>query len=634
MSAQTIGTEDSAVESHGLGTLMLAAIGIVFGDIGTSPLYAIKETFSGPHPLAVDRPHILGVLSLIFWSLIVVVSLKYVIVMMRADNRGEGGSLALQALVGQAAGDRPKLAKIVASLGIFAAALFYGDSMITPAVSVLSAVEGLEVVAPNLTRYILPLTLGILLVLFVIQRQGSGAVGTLFGPVMLVWFAIIGVLGVRNIALAPEVLAALSPHHAFAFLMHDGLTGFLALGSVVLAVTGCEALYADMGHFGRMPIRLGWYLLVLPALVANYFGQGALLLLHPDAIENPFFRMAPSWAGMPLVILATFATVIASQAVISGAFSMTRQAIQLGYLPRMEIIHTSQHEIGQIYVPFINWVLMIAVAGLVIGFETSSNLASAYGVAVTGTMLISTILLALVMTLLWGWKGRRTALLLALFLIVDTAFFLANASKIPYGGWFPLAVALVVYVILTTWKKGRTLLMERLREEAMPVDDFLASLSDRVPRVPGTAIFLTGTREGVPLALLHNLKHNKIIHERVVICTVIMEEVPFVPVESRIEFIPLAPNFHRLVLRYGFMRDPNIPKALAQARTDELGFFYEPMSISYFLSRETLVPSSKPSMPLWQEQLFSAMARSATSAMDFFHLPVNRVVELGSQIEI
>ncbi len=629
--------EDDAIlprHSQGAGALLLGAVGVVFGDIGTSPLYALKESFAGPHPLPLDSPHILGVLSLVFWSLVIVVTLKYVIVMMRADNRGEGGSLALQALVIRSAEGRVGLIAIVSTLGIFAAALFYGDSMITPAISVLSAVEGLEVVAPQLSHFILPATLVILVVLFMIQRQGSAAVGAMFGPVMLLWFAVLIILGIRNIALAPEVLAALSPHYAVAFLFHGGWTGFLALGSVVLAVTGCEALYADMGHFGRMPIRLAWYLLVLPALVLNYFGQGALLLSQPDAIDNPFFRMAPAWAGLPLLGLAAFATVIASQAVISGAFSMTRQAIQLGYLPRMTIVHTSEKAIGQIYIPFVNWVLMLAVAGLVLGFETSSNLASAYGVAVTGTMLISTILLTLVMTLLWGWRGRRTTALVVMFLLVDTAFFLANATKIPYGGWFPLAVGLVVFLMLMTWKSGRGLLMQRLRDEAMPVDAFLNSLSDRVARVPGTAIFLTGTREGVPLALLHNLKHNKVIHERVVILTVIMEGLPFIAPERRLECIPLAPNFQRLVLRYGFMEETNIPKALACARTDQLGFFYEPMSISYFLSRETLIPTARSGLPLWREQLFAWMARSATSAMDFFHLPSNRVVELGSQVEL
>jgi KUP system potassium uptake protein len=620
--------------SRNVPALMLAAIGVVFGDIGTSPLYAMKETFAGPHPLALDKPHIYGVLSLVFWSIMVVVSIKYVIVIMRADNRGEGGSLALLALVSRAADGRAGLTSLVGALGIFAAALFYGDSMITPAISVLSAVEGLQVVAPQLESYVVPLTMAILLVLFFIQRHGTEAVGRMFGPIMLLWFGVLAVVGVKNIALAPGVLAALSPHYAILFVFDNGITAFLALGSVVLAVTGAEALYADMGHFGRIPIRLAWYLFVLPALVLNYFGQGALLLTDPEAIENPFFRLAPGWAGIPMLLLATAATVIASQAVISGAFSVTRQAIQLGYLPRMTIVHTSEKEIGQIYIPFLNWTLMVFVMALVLGFRSSTNLASAYGTAVTGTMVIDSLLITMVMFLLWGWGRRKVFTLVGVFLALDLAFFFANSTKILHGGWFPLAIGVVAFLVLTTWKRGRMLLMNKLRSEAMPVDTFLSSLSDRIAKVPGTAMFLTGTSEGIPLALLHNLKHNKVIHERVVLLTVMVEEVPFIMPERRIESIPLGPNFHRVVLRYGFMEDPNIPKALAQARTDQLGFFYEPMSISYFLSRETLIPSSSPGMAIWREHMFAILSRMATSAMDFFHLPSNRVVELGSQVEI
>jgi len=624
----------SAAPRRNFGGLLLGALGIVFGDIGTSPLYAVRAVFSGPHAQVIDRAHVLGVLSLVFWSLIVVVTLKYVVVMMRADNRGEGGSLALQALISRAAAESGRLTTAVAALGLFAAALFFGDSMITPAISVLSAVEGLKVVAPHLGTFVVPVALAILIALFLIQRQGTNAVGMMFGPVMLVWFGVLIILGIRSIALAPQVLWALSPHHAIAFLLDDGAAGFLSLGSVVLVVTGCEALYADMGHFGRLPIRLAWYLLVLPALVLNYFGQGALLLAHPEAVDNPFFHMVPAWAAGPLLGLATLATIIASQAVISGTFSMTRQAIQLGYLPRMSIIHTSARSIGQVYVPFVNWLLMLAVGGLVVSFETSSNLAAAYGVAVTCTMLISTMLLTLVMTLLWGWRGRRSAVLVALFLLTDTVFFLATAAKIPYGGWLPLAVGIGVFALMRTWRHGRRKLIERLHSDAMPVADFLASLSDRVKRVPGTAIFLTGMREGIPVALLHNLKHNKIIHERVVILTVILEEVPVISAERRMEAIPLASNFHRLILRYGFMEETNVPKALAVARSDQLGFFYEPMSISYFLSRETLIPTTKTGWAGWRDQLFAGMQRSATSTMDFFHLPSNRVVELGTQVEI
>jgi KUP system potassium uptake protein len=621
-------------QSRNVFALMFGAIGVVFGDIGTSPLYAMKETFAGPHQLALDRLHVFGVLSLVFWAITIVVSIKYVIFIMRADNKGEGGSLALLALVGRVAQGRPGLSALVAALGIFAAALFYGDSMITPAISILSAVEGLQVVAPALDQYVVPLTIGILVVLFAIQKHGTDAVGKLFGPIMTVWFTVLAVMGIRNIGLAPEVLKALSPHWAILFLYNDGWIGFLALGSVVLAVTGAEALYADMGHFGRVPIRLAWYFLVLPALLLNYFGQGALLLTNAGALENPFFKMAPAWAGVPLLVLATCATVIASQAVISGAFSVTRQAIQLGYLPRMTIVHTSEQEIGQIYVPVLNWTLMIFVMALVLGFRTSSNLASAYGVAVTGTMVIDATLIGMVMLLLWGWKKNWVFGLVGLFLVLDLAFFLANSTKIPHGGWFPLAIGLVVFVFLTTWKRGRQLLMAKLANDAMPVDAFLASLSARVTRVAGTAIFLTGTREGIPLALLHNLKHNKVVHERVVILTVIMAETPFVSAERRIEHEVLAPGFQRLTLRFGFMEDPNIPKTMAHARTEQLGFFYEPMSISYFLSRETIIASQNPGMAPWREQLFAWMARSATSAMDFFQLPSNRVVELGSQVEI
>ncbi len=618
---------------HSIMALFVAAIGVVFGDIGTSPLYAMKETFAGPHPLPLDRAHVLGVLSLIFWSVMLVVSVKYVTVMMRADNRGEGGTLSLLALLGQATAQRPRLATLVVSLGIFAGALFYGDSMITPAISVLSAVEGLQVVAPRLDHWVEPVTIAILLGLFMIQRHGSAAVGVLFGPVMILWFSTLAVLGVRNLMLMPEVLWALSPHHAVMFFVHDGLAAFLALGSVVLAVTGAEALYTDMGHFGRGPIRVAWYGLVLPALVLNYFGQGALLLARPEAVANPFFNMAPPWAGYLLLGLATCAAVIASQAVISGAFSVTRQAIQLGYLPRMSIVHTSEKEIGQIYIPFMNWSLAVFVIALVIGFGSSSNLASAYGVAVTGTMLIDTVLIALVMFLLWGWGGRRATALVIVFAVIDLAFFLANATKIPHGGWFPLAIGLGVFVLLTTWKSGRRIVAERQSDAALSIDDFLARVPDRVARVSGTAVFLTAS-DGMPPALLHNIKHNKVLHERVVLLTVRVEERPYVPQDKRVQARLLRDGFHRVVLRYGYMQDPNVPRALANARTEDLGFFYEPLAISYFLGRETLIPSSRPGMAMWREALFAWMSRSAASTMEFFRLPANRVVELGEQIEI
>ncbi len=616
------------------GALTLGAIGLVFGDIGTSPLYAMRQAFAGPHPLPPVQPNVLGIVSLIFWSLLVVVTLKYVVVMMRADNRGEGGILALQALVGHAADGGTRMAARIATLGIFAAALFYGESMVTPAISVLSAVDGIRVVAPGWLNYIMPGALAVLVVLFMAQRQGFSAIGAIAGPVMIVWFLVLAVLGVHNIAADPSVLWALSPHHAILFLFRGGWTAFMTLGAVVLTVAGCEVIYAEMGLFGRLPIRIAWYGLALPSLVLNYFGQGALLLANPQSVVNPFFLLAPAWAGPALLGLAILAAAIASQAMISGAFAMTRQAIQLGYLPRMEISHISEKEMGRIYIPFINWTLMVGALTLVAGFQTAAGLASAYGVAVTATMLISSMLLALAMTRLWGWRGRKTTMLLGLFLAVDGAFFLANIAKIPYGGWFPLAVGGVTFVLLTTWKNGRRMLMERLGRDAIPVDDFIAGLSDRVTQVPGIAMFLTGTRQGIPLALLHNLKHNKVIHERVVICTVSIEEVPVVDPEQRIESEMLSERFQRLTLRFGFMEDPNIPKVLAQARTDQLGFFYEPMSISYFLSRETLVPAKRPALRAWREHLFAWMSRSATSAMDFFQLPSNRVVELGSQIEI
>ncbi|OAN52163.1 potassium transport protein Kup [Paramagnetospirillum marisnigri] len=621
-------------QSRNVPALMLAAIGVVFGDIGTSPLYALKETFAGHHAMALDKANILGVLSLMFWAITIIVSFKYVIIIMRADNRGEGGSLSLLALVSRAAEGHGRLPIIVSSLGIFAAALFYGDSIITPAISVLSAVEGLRIAAPNLEQWVVPLTIAILVVLFAIQSHGTDLVGKLFGPVMLVWFGTLAVLGVKNMALAPSVLSALSPHHAIALIFREGWTAFLALGSVVLCVTGAEALYTDMGHFGRLPIRLAWYMFVLPALILNYFGQGALLISDPAAIANPFFKLAPTAMALPLVILATLATVIASQAVISGAFSVTRQAIQLGLLPRMEIIHTSKDEMGQIYLPFVNWLLLLLVIALVLGFQTSSNLAAAYGVAVTGTMVIDALLVGTVMLLIWKWNPRKVKIMVGGFLVVDLAFFLANSIKIPDGGWFPLIAGGLLFTVMATWKHGRQRLLAKLRAEAFPVEDFLASLSDRVPRVPGTAVFLTGTSEGVPIALLHNMKHNKIIHERVVLLTVQVEERPFVPEADRLEHRLLAPNFHRLFLRYGFMESPNIPKALAHARSDQLGFFYEPMSVSYFVSRETLIPLPKQGWADKRDQVFAALARMATSAMDYFHLPSNRVVELGSQIEI
>jgi len=611
--------------------LALGAIGVVFGDIGTSPLYAMKESFAGTHPLAPDEPHVLGVLSLIFWAIMVIVTVKYVAIIMRADNKGEGGSLAMLALATRLT-HGSNMTPIIVVIGIFAAALFYGDSMITPAISVLSAVEGLQVAAPGLDAYVVPLTLVILIVLFAFQKSGTARVGALFGPVMLLWFITLTVLGVINILDYPRVLLAINPYYAAKFFFLDGWTAFLALGSVVLVVTGSEALYADMGHFGRLPIRSAWFFLVLPALLINYFGQGALIIRVPTAIENPLFLMAPDWAALPMVGLATVATVIASQAVITGAFSVTRQAIQLGYLPRMQIIHTSASEMGQIYLPFVNWMLATFVAFLVLGFKSSTHLAAAYGIAVTGTMIIDALLLSVVAALLWKWKPIVLGLVIGLFLFVDLSFFTANLTKIAHGGWFPLLIGLIIFLVLTTWKRGRALLWERVSKDSLELETFLSAVSDRVPRVPGTAIFMTGTATGTPGSLLHNLKHNKVLHEQVVVLTVRFEDIPYVSEDQRFELTTLPKNFYRLLVRYGFMEEPNIPEALLKAQ--QKGLHCDPMQSSYFLSRETVIPSSKPGMAMWREHIFAWMSRSATSAMDFFNIPPNRVVELGTQIEI
>ena len=615
----------------GLASLALGAIGVVYGDIGTSPLYAVKETFHGAHHLTPDQAHVLGALSLIFWSVMLVVSAKYVAIIMRADNKGEGGSLALLALTSRLT-QGSGLAAIVAILGIFAAALFYGDSIITPAISVLSAVEGLKVVAPGLGPYVVPTTLIVLLALFAVQRHGTRRVGYLFGPVMLVWFGVIACLGVWWIAEQPIVLSALNPYHAFQFFALDGWKAFLALGSVVLAVTGAEALYADMGHFGRLPIRVAWFTIVLPALMLNYFGQGAIILVDPKAVDNPLFRMVPEWGALPMVVLATAATVIASQAVITGAFSVTRQAIQLGYLPRMEIVHTSASEMGQIFLPFVNWALALLVAALVLGFGSSSNLASAYGIAVTGTMIIDLALVSIVIVMAWRWRPWIAAMVIGVFLIVDFAYLAANLTKITHGGWFPLAMGVVVFVLLTTWKRGRALMIERTRRDTIDLKTFLGALSSRVHRVPGNAVFLTATPDNAPSALLHNLKHNKVIHERVIVLSVRYEDDATIGLEDRYELTALPLNFYRLVLHYGFMEEADIPAAISQC--PGLDFEPDPMMTSYFLSRQTVVPSAIPGMAMWREHLFAWMSRSSTAAMDFFHIPTNRVVELGSQIEI
>lgn len=618
-------------EPHGSRTaLAVGALGVVFGDIGTSPLYAMKESFIGHHPLPVDELHVYGVLSLVFWTMLVVVTVKYVFITLRADNRGEGGSLALFALLTRSVGlGRGRWLML---LGIMATALFFGDAIITPAISVLSAVEGLTTVEARLEPLVLPAALLILLGLFVIQAHGTEKVGKLFGPIMIAYFLTISVLGVSHIVSSPEILAALSPTYGIDFFLRDPVLAFLALGSVVLAVTGAEALYADMGHFGRPPIRIGWLYIVLPSLMLNYLGQGALILANPADIQNPFYLMAPDYLRLPLVILATLATIIASQAVISGAFSVTRQAVQLGYLPRLRILHTSASAYGQIYVPFVNWMLLGLIVLLVLGFRQSSNLASAYGIAVTGTMFITTCMLSVLVISVWKWPRRVALPLLALLFIVDGAYLASNLTKIVDGGWFPLAVGAGVFILLTTWARGRKLMMERLRESAMPMEVFIRSARNSAHRVPGTAVFMTATAEGVPHALLHNLKHNKVLHERVIILTVAIAEVPWVDDEDRIEVIDLGDNFYRVLFHYGFMQEPDVPSALK--RIENCGPKFKMMDTSFFLARQTLLASERPGMAIWREKLFAWMLQNAESAMSFFKLPTNRVVELGSQLEI
>jgi KUP system potassium uptake protein len=617
---------------EGMLKLSVGAIGIVFGDIGTSPLYAFRETFAGHHVLELDKAHILGALSLMFWSMMLVVTLKYVTVIMRADNKGEGGSLALLALISRSVPAKRWSTGIVL-LGVFATSLFYGDSMITPAVSVLSAVEGLGVVNPAFSHLVVPLALAILIFLFSIQRAGTSRVAALFGPIMIIYFACISVLGVLSLVQTPEVISAINPWHAFNFFMISPVKAFLALGSVVLAVTGAEALYADMGHFGRKPIGLSWLWFVLPGLTLNYMGQGALLLRDGlPALESPFYNLAPDWFRLPLVGIATLAAIIASQAVISGAFSVTQQAIQLGFMPRLRIAHTSASTAGQIYIPLINWGLLIAVILLVLRFETSSNLTAAYGIAVTGAMFIDNVLLTVVLFKLWKWSRWISLPLLGAFYLVDGAYLAANLTKIPYGGWVPLAIGLVIFTLLTTWSKGRALMMARLRESAMPIPVFVASAANSAVRVPGTAVFMTSTPDGVPHALLHNLKHNKVLHERVILLTVKIADVPVVKSTSRFAIDDLGRGFFRVVLNYGFMEEADVPAALAQV--EGCGQKFKMMETSFFLARQTLLPSARPGMPIWREKLFAWMLRNAESAMEFFRLPTNRVVELGSQVEI
>jgi KUP system potassium uptake protein len=616
-----------------LAGLTLAALGVVYGDIGTSPLYSLRECFYGEHAIRVSPENVLGVLSLIVWSLIVIISIKYIGFVMRADNRGEGGILALTALVTPMRASGRGGRRMLIMLGLFGTALLYGDGMITPAISVLSAVEGLSVATHFFDPYIVPITIVILVGLFLIQRRGTGGIGRIFGPVMAVWFVVIGALGVGQIVHHPGVLASVNPAHGAMFFVRNGWHGFLILGSVFLVVTGGEALYADMGHFGKRPITIAWFSLVLPGLLLNYFGQGALLITDPSAAENPFYRLAPGWLLYPMVVLSTFATVIASQALISGAFSLTMQAVQLGYTPRVEIAHTSATERGQIYIPSINWMLMVSCIGLVLGFGSSSNLAAAYGVAVTTTMVVTTVLFYVVARHRWHWPRWKAVPLCGFFALVDMAFFLANVVKVPHGGWFPLVVGVIVFTLMTTWKKGRQIVASRISEGTLPPELFLQSLKIDPPvRVPGTAIFMYGDPRGTPPALLHSLKHYKAMHRQVVFLSVVTEEEPHVPAAGRVRVEELGEGVYRITVHYGFMQDPNLPEALALV--SHPGLDLRPAHTTYILGRETLIATKRPGMAIWREHLFAVMSRNARSATSFFSIPPNRVVELGAQIEI
>jgi KUP system potassium uptake protein len=623
----------AASTSHSQHTalLTLGATGVVFGDIGTSPLYAMKEVFVGHHPLSADKLHIFGALSLMFWSLMLIVTIKYVGIILRADNKGEGGSLSLLALIQRSSGTR-KWGSGLVLLGVAATALFFGDAIITPAVSVLSAVEGLETVNTELTAYVIPLAIIILVGLFAIQKRGTDAVGRLFGPVMLFYFMVIALLGIRQIAAHPAVLQAVNPVWAVRFFVHDGTLAFLALGSVVLAVTGAEALYADMGHFGRRPITMAWLFLVFPALLLNYFGQAALMLRVASAAENPFYLMAPEGLRLPMVALATVATIIASQAVITGAYSVVRQAIQLGLMPRLSVAHTSERAAGQIYIPSINWALMVLVVLLILGFRESSNLAAAYGIAVTGTMFITALMLAVLEVRVWKWPLWLVAIEIGVFLTVDGLYFASNLTKLFAGGWFPLLVGSIAFVLLTTWAKGRQLMIDRLAQAALPLKVFIKSAATSAARVPNTAVFLTSTADGVPPALLHNLKHNMVLHERNILLTVAIEDVPHIGEEKRLTISDEGEGFYRIVLHYGFMDEVDVPAALAPL--SNCGREFNIMKTSFFLSRQTLLTATRPGMARWREKLFAWMLRNAQTAMEFFKLPANRVVELGSQVEI
>ena len=617
-----------------LASLSFAALGIVYGDIGTSPLYAIRECFHGPHAIAATHGHILGVLSLIFWALVIVISLKYLVFVLRADNGGEGGILSLTALATPIRPTGRHERSLLILVGIFGAALLYGDGIITPAISVLGAMEGLSVATPGLQPYIVPITVAILVALFLLQSRGTAGIGKIFGPVTLLWFTVLAVLGLLQIIRVPAVLAAVNPLYGVRFFLETGWQGYLVLGSVFLVVTGGEALYADMGHFGTRPIRIDWFAIVLPSLLLNYFGQGALLLENPAAAENPFYLLAPAWAIFPMILLAVAAAVIASQAVISGAFSLTMQAVQLGFSPRIRIDHTSTREYGQIYIAGINWALMIGCVLIVLGFRTSSNLAAAYGVAVTSTMVITTLLFYVVARESWGWSRLTAGSLAAAFLVVDVAFFGANIIKIAQGGWLPLVLAAGIFTVMTTWKQGRRILSERIQTEAKPLEAFLQETLQRpLTRVPGAAVFMNGSASRTPPALRHNIAHNKVLHERVVFVTVKTQQVPHVPAEQRLELEELGRGLYRVKVNYGFMEDPDIPEALGGALVDGQPLL-NPADTTYFLGRETIISSKRPGMARWRERLFAVIARNATTATAYFGIPPEQVVEMGAQIEL
>jgi KUP system potassium uptake protein len=619
---------------HNFWLMVLGALGIVYGDIGTSPLYAIRECFHHSHDIALNNQNILGILSLIVWSLIIVVSVKYVLFVMQADNKGEGGILALIALVSphrqRRAADR---VRYVIPIGVLGAALLMGDGMITPAISVLSAVEGLQIAHPVFSRFVIPITICILVLIFVLQKSGTARIASIFGPVMMLWFTVLSVLGIASIVQAPEVLWAVNPVHAFRFFQEHGIAAFIVLGSVVLVVTGSEALYADMGHFGRKPIQTAWFVGVLPGLLLNYFGQGALLMRDPSAIENPFYRLAPSWALYPMVALSTLAAIIASQALISGVFSIARQAIQLGYIPRLSITHTSKDEIGQIYVPMMNWVLMIATIFLVLEFRSSSNLAAAYGLAATTTMTCTSILAYFVVRRTWGWGRFKALTVIGFFFIFDAAFLGATLIKIPDGGWFPLLVGGTIYFLMSTWQRGRAIVASRLMQNATPITQFVRDVERQQPmRVPGIAIFMTSNVESTPPALLHNLKHNRILHEQMVLLTISTTDEPYVRSRERTRVETLAPNFYRIVANYGFMQTPSIFEILESAKKQGFNYVFE--EITFFLGRETILPSHHPGMMIWRERLFAFMLRNAQRATAFYQIPPDQVIEVGIQVEI